>query len=132
MGTLRSPGIFPSFLRIDTQAGSELHLKGKRASKDFCGLGENSSFYPIYKDTLGIPRPGAFKDICVLWGKEQNRSVSKCLRKKNLEVEVGTSPALVPCVHVCQRENTEAGQSHFSLLLWGGRGGRAWTDGVFE
>lgn len=24
-----------------------------------------------------------FKDICVLWGKEQKKHVSKCLRRKN-------------------------------------------------
>lgn len=40
-------------------------------------------FYPICKDTLSIPRPGVFKDIGVLRGKEQKGSVSKCLRKKN-------------------------------------------------
>lgn len=40
-------------------------------SGDFYGLGENYFFYPICKDTLSIPRPGVFKDIGVLRGKEQ-------------------------------------------------------------
>ena len=73
-------GTLTLFLCMDTQAGSE---RTNGQARVFMVWEKTLSFNPVCKDTLTIPRPGAFKDICVLWGKEQTRRVSKCLRKKN-------------------------------------------------
>ena len=76
------------FSDVGTRAGGELHLKGKWPGR-ICMDWQKIIFYLICKGALGMPRSGAFKDICVLWAKGRTGvSANATGLKINLAAEV--------------------------------------------